>query len=407
MLPSGWLKKHIDRRLNSFETGQIHIARHHDMSLYNVLQPTGLMYGTPVEEGLGEGESLEQLLLDSLLNSYLVFKESEASNEDGYRESVRKAIPVINKFYAEIFPEYTVAERSFWGKKKLPLEITEKTIQNRIYDRPENGHNFWTHIFNNALIFLDIYLFSQWIHMKADKIVTDFFRQEKEELRLIVIKILASAAHANHIIEMSERKFLDVLLHSAELSRERERKAMQYMIDGIEVEEIELPQNNSWLLKKFYLEIAILMVWADREIDKNEWQFLKRLSTHLGFFADDLDKSMIAIEGFLLSNWAAVSFNEKQSASNITQKYLEKIAFLAKRNAVKIDEQVAKNEALQRLITRFHEANSTEEDDQRLREWLTDILQSLPSLKSILLPRSVFTLPVLMQVMPESISAKG
>lgn len=409
----GWFKEFIDYRKQRFSSGAIHVTRHHDMSLYNILQPTGLLYGTPVEKTEGqhsesdEQEKLEFLLAESLVNSLLVFRENKTKTESEFKDVIDDTPHLIQSFYSEVFPEYAVSSSSFFGKKKGIFEVCEKIIHNRIYNRPGNGHNFWTHLFYNSLIFLDIYLFTQWINLKSEKIVTDFFREEKEELRLTVIKIIAGAAHANDIVELAERKMFDILLKCAQLSKEREKRAISFLTDGVLMEEIDLPKNNSWLLKKFFLEMAILMVWADREIDKNEWKFLQRFSEHLGFFTDDLEKSMIAIEGFLLSHWEEIELlSENQNPDSINADYIKKISFLANRNEAKILSQIDESEPLQRLITRFVDGDSTNEDNIRLRDLLFGILQNLPSLKSVTLPTSIFTLSTLFKVLPKSISAK-
>ena len=49
----------------------------------------------------------------------------------------------------------------------------------------------------------------------------------------------------------------------------------------------------SWILKKFFLEIAILTIWADKKVEQEELDFLKRFCHYLGFSDDDLENSMI------------------------------------------------------------------------------------------------------------------
>jgi len=412
----GWFKQFIDFRKNRFLEGSIHVSRHHDISLYNILQPTGLLYGAPVEKDNQEKESdsydekqqLELVLAECLVNSYLLFRTSEAENEEGYKTVIEDIPRLVHSFYSDVFPDYAASDSTLFGQKKNIYDVTEKTIHNRIYNRPGGGNNFWTHLFYNALIFLDIYLFSQWINLKSEKIVAEFFREEKEELRLTVMKIIVAAAHANEIVELSERKMFDVLLKSAQLSKEREKQAIQFLNEGVLIHEIELPKNNSWLLKKFFLEMAILMVWADREIDEKEWDFLMKLANHLGFFKDDIDKSMIAIEGFLLSHWEQIAgLGEHQSQESIKEDYINRISFLANRNESKILVEINGNESLRRLIDRFMAGDSSLEDEDRLRNSLTDILQKLPSLKTVILPRSIFTLSILFEILPKSIGAKS
>jgi len=65
---------------------------------------------------------------------------------------------------------------------------------------------------------------------------------------------MAAASHANHIVEFEERKLLGVLLQSAQLPQKKERSAMEIFERGSQLRKSILPTNNSWLLKKYFLE---------------------------------------------------------------------------------------------------------------------------------------------------------
>ncbi len=158
-------------------------------------------------------------------------------------------------------------------KKSLKNEWTVPEIINK---------NFWTQFFHNSLFFLDIFIFGQWIHTNADRIVSDFFKYESEELRFSVVKVIACAAHANASVEYEERKLLEFFLQSTDLSFDKKKEAKKIFDEGITIEEINLPTNNSWILKKYFIEIAILTIWADKRVEESEMDFLKKLSAHLG-----------------------------------------------------------------------------------------------------------------------------
>ena len=96
---------------------------------------------------------------------------------------------------------------------------------------------------------------------------------------------------------------MSTLLHSANLSSKRNKEAWNLFENGIMVEEISLPKNNSWLIRKYFLELAIITVSADRVIDEKEKSFLSNFTKFLDFFEEDLEESMIALEGFIIENW--------------------------------------------------------------------------------------------------------
>ena len=171
---------------------------------------------------------------------------------------ILKTLDNIGNFYNKIFPEISTSPRTFFGQKKTALELAEKILDKRIEHTAEYADNFWVSFFHNSLLFLDVYIFGQWIHTNADKIVEDFFRYERDELRFSVLKVIAAAAHANDEIAFEEQKLFDLFLDSTNLAADKKIEAHTIFENGIEVESIDLPAENSWILKKFFLEIAIL-----------------------------------------------------------------------------------------------------------------------------------------------------
>src|SRR5690606_36858492 len=102
---------------------------------------------------------------------------------------------------------------------------------------------------------------------------------------------MAAASHANEELAFEEKQLLDFFLHSAHLSSEKKREAVRIFEKGIDVHEISLPSENSWILKKFFLEVAILTIWADKKAEDIEMDFLKTFTLHLSFNEDDLENS--------------------------------------------------------------------------------------------------------------------
>ncbi len=408
----GWYNRYIQFRKGQYDKGILHATRHHDISLYNLLQPTGILYGTPVEPehidkndfyNLSEDNKLKILIAESLINSCILFNESNIHNEDDYIDTLNNAAKNISSFYINVFPEYKVRARTIWGASKPDVEVAEDAIHNRIFGGIPDRKYFWSHFYYKSFIFLDIYLFGQWINLKSEKILIEYFRQEKEDLRFTILKILIAAASANYVIAEEERNVFNQYLKVAGFPKSREKIANKLLSTGISVDEIELPQNNSWLLKKFFLELAISMVWADREVDEFEETFLENLSYHLGFVLDDLEKSKVAIEGFIITHWEEMlGLHGTKNPDNMKKDYLRKILRVTKRNENKIQSQLKVNEPMMRLIKKYNSGEIISEDENRLRDFLLDLVQQLPTFKSIVLPRPIFTLPVLFKLLPES-----
>lgn len=412
----GWLKEYLEVRrelLKEVQLGTVKTA-HPEQALYRVIQPTGLMYGQaiasfdyPNAEHWADKDKLKILLTESLISSSLLFYDKQIKTGDELTEVILKTLESIGNFYNNIFPELATPAKTLFGRRKTPLELAEKILDKRIDFTDEFKNNFWAQFFHNSLLFLDIFIFGQWIHTNADRIVTDFFKYEREELRFSVVKVIAAAAHANEAVEFEERKLLEYFLQSANLSTEKKKEAVSIFEKGIEVEEINLPTNNSWILKKYFLEMAILTIWADKRVDGNEQDFLKRLCTHLRFSEDDLENSMMAIEGFVLEHWEKLNYlQNKQDYDQVSERFIKRLSRVTANHKSKLLKEVQANKELLALLKKARSNELSEKEKKLIQEQLVVVLKTIPTFVVISLPQRFLTLPVLMRILPSDFFAE-
>ncbi len=410
----GWLKNYLDLRIGSI-VGAVNDPQrrtsHPEYTLYRILQPTGLMYGHAIVDPalvgqlhLNDRGSLKLLLAETLISSALVFNDKPVSDEPSIRAVIITTLERIGTFYNTIFPEITTSARTLLGRKKLPEEVVEQVLDKRLEYANRFAANVWSHFFHNSLLFLDVFIFVKWIHTNADRVVSDFFRYERDELRFSTAKVIAAAAHANRVISTEERRLYDQFMESTALSAERWKEASRIFEEGLGVEDLNLPAGHSWILKKFYLEMAILTILADLETGEDEIDFLVRLRIHLGFSPEDLENSLIAVEGFMLGHWNALDHRQDEHAhAMMSNHFIERVARTTERNKTRLIKYMKENDALMMLITRArgHELSTMEKN--QLRDLLVALLKSLPVFSITPLPDSVLTLPVLMRILPQSL----
>lgn len=420
MRPSekGWLKEYLDFRkdlLVNITHTAAQKGSHPEHSLYRIVQPTGLMYGQtvtaldlPNHANWNEKDKMKILLAESLISSSLLFNNSTIKSADDMSGVIVRTLENIGNFYNNIFPELSTPAKSLFGKKKTALEVAEKILDKRIERTSEFQGNFWTYFFHNSLLFLDVFIFGQWIHTNADKIVADFFRYEREELRFSVVKVIAAASHANKEVVYEEKKLLDFFLHSTDLSSEKRKEALKIFERGIEIDEIHLPAENSWILKKFFLEMAVLTIWADKRVEQGELDFLKRFSTHLGFGEEDLENSLIAIEGFVLEHWEQLGhLQNKQDYNMVSEQFIKRVARIAEKNKGRLMKELQENEEMMALLKKARSNELTLEEKEKMRTELIAILKTVPTFVIISLPQKFLTLPILLKILPRNIFSEG
>lgn len=413
---TGWLKEYLDLRkglLNDL-TEENKQAAHPEHSLYRIIQPSGLMYGQPVgvddlpnSDLWHEKDRMKILLAESLISSSLLFHNKPIRNPEELSKVIIKTVENIGNFYNTIFPELATPSKTLFGRRKTPLELAEKILDKRIDRTAEFDTNFWVQFFHNSLLFLDIFIFGQWIHTNADRIVSDFFKYEREELRFSVVKVIACAAHSNSKIEPEERRLLEFFLQSTDLPLDKKRKAKKIFDEGISLEEINLPTNNSWILKKYFLEIAILTIWADKLVEDSELGFLKQLCTYLGFSEDDLEISLLAIEGFVLEYWDKLNYlQNKQDFKQVSDQYVGRMSKVTVAHKNKLLKSVQESKELMELLARARIMELPEEDRERMQHLLIMVIKTIPTFSIISLPQRFLTLPILMKILPANFFAE-
>jgi len=414
----GWLKEYIDFRtemLKELTTDAVRKRSHPEHSLYRIIQPTGLMYGQsvglsghPDQETWNNKEKMKVLLAESLISISLLFYDKNNGSPLDISQAINKTLQHIGNFYNNIFPELATPAKSLFGKRKSPIEVVERILDKRIDRTSDFEGNFWTYFFHNSLLFLDVFIFGQWIHTNADRIVADFFRYEREELRFSVVKVIAAAAHANNEVVYEEKKLLDFFLHSADLSSEKRKEALRIFEKGIEVHEINLPSENSWILKKFFLEIAVLTIWADKRVEDIEMDFLKIFALHLGFNEDDLENSLIAIEGFVLENWEQLAYlQNNQDYQQVSEQFIRRVSRIAEKNKHRLLKELQENKQVMQLLKKSRAAELSQDEKEFMRAALVQILKTIPTLLIISLPRKFLTLPVLLKILPKNLFTEG
>jgi hypothetical protein len=253
-----------------------------------------------------------------------------------------------------------------------------------------------------------VYIYGQWIHTNADRIVADYFRYERDELRFSVVKVIAAAAHANKEVAFEERRLYELFVEGTELPSERRKEALKIFEEGFAIEDINLPAENSWILKKFFLEIAILTIWADKKVEQAELDFLKQFCHYLGFSDDDLENSMIAIEGFVLEHWQQLEYlQDKQDYQQVSEKFIQRVSNLARKNKTRLIKSMAEDQVAFGLIKKARTTELTTSEKERVREVLIKMLKTLPSFVIIALPQKFLTLPILLKILPKNIFAEG
>jgi hypothetical protein len=126
----------------------------------------------------------------------------------------------VIQFYESLFPDLKVSAKSFFGKPKDRDIQAEELVGKRLKVSGGFRRNFWSSFFTNSLLFLDMYYFFQYQETHSS---IDFqeLRGQLNQIRMIIVKVIAAAAHANSSIEKEEREVFNFFLMSAKLPADK------------------------------------------------------------------------------------------------------------------------------------------------------------------------------------------
>ncbi|MFV1975532.1 MAG: hypothetical protein ACC651_07260, partial [Candidatus Scalindua sp.] len=220
---------------------------------------------------------------------------------------------------------------------------------------------------------------------------------------LNILQIIAAAAHANNRIEDEEKALFTFFLQSAKLGKENELIARDFLKTNVGIENIRFDKNDSWIIRKYILELAILTVWADKRVEENEKDFIRLLAKRLGFSKEELESSLLAIESFVISNWEQVHFLQKRhDILLIKDRFSTRFAQIVNKNRMAFLQEVRESKELMNLIHKMAKEKLSDTEKAIVRAQLLDVLKILPTFMIIALPGTFITLPLLLKMLPKS-----
>jgi len=411
----GWLLDFINYRKQQFidsqEFEKQRLGQDPEQSFYGIIQPTGIMYGFPVQDLKGidtakwsDIDHTKISLINSLVNIGELYAEYKPQSNKSFSHLLNEVLEDICQYYEKVFPELSISTTNWLGKKKDILTVAEQLIEKRIKVAFSDDNNFWTGFFNRSQLFLDVYIFGQWSHTKQDTVIQEFFKSEKEDLSYNAVKVMAAAAHSNHHIEVEERGLFQLFIESTGMGSEKKRVAQEYFEHGLGIQDIPIDPSDTWTIRKFFLELALLTIWADKRVEDEELIFLNDFSEKLGFSKPDLQKSMIAIEGFVLENWSQLDdLQSKKDFQEVSNEYIDRVADVAGSYHNRLINDIKSDHRLLKLIQK----GTTQDLDQPEKDEITHkfitVLKQIPVFHVISLPDGFLTYENVLRIIPKKV----
>jgi len=404
---SGWFEqfcREIDA--GKWQSAEFPGTTGYEPTLYRVIQPSGLMYGHPVR-GIGT-HSFRWEHLDPVARMKLIYAESllttgglrlKTSNLLPGDPYTTQLVPEISDYFLNLYPD--LYQGSVSSYLKDPYYLTEKLINARVSVKTSLVKNYLVNLFHNSLLFIDVYYFGEWVG-RLGSATSSQINHEKTRLRLAILGIMALAAKADKTLQKEERALFEFYLESAGLGLEMKKQARDLLSNLNQPEELEIPEIDSWLIRKYMLEMAMLVVQADKKVSKSETEFIAHVGAKLKFSPDEISESMLAVESFVLSNWQAMHYLlGKHNLERISQRFVARLKGYVNKNKDYVVQEIQESRELFYLLGKSRTKTLTDKEKVIVNQQLIDILKTIPAFVIIALPFTFITLPTLLAILPK------
>ena len=422
----GWLKQYIQTRNHHAlhrEFTRITAIKasneHPEQLLYELIQPTGLLYGYPTQlpyeyKGLLRAVDNDKLpvqdknkiiLLESLLYSALTSEryqqlETEVDVADAFLEAAHR----VGTYYKSMYQELNTKYKSlFFYRERKGMELTEYILDSRTNYESQEGR-FWTVFINSSLLFVDVLFFHPWMAAYQSEEKQRQIAQQHEQMRLQLLKTMVVAAYANETIEKEEERLVTYYLDAALFSEELRTNSMNLLKKGLAITDLDTDSIRSPVLKKYLLELAVLVVSADNIVTDSEEAFIGQFCEQLGLLRHEAEGSILMVESFMYAHWQNIGYARHREAPDaLRQHLLTRLKKVGESYQKELRAMILKDQPLHSLLQSAQRNNLRTEERKQLRQGLLDVLRQLPVFAPNTLPVSFLTYSVLLEVFPTHI----
>ncbi|MEX1002755.1 MAG: LETM1-related biofilm-associated protein [Crocinitomicaceae bacterium] len=398
---SGWIKKFFSLHDN-FE--ELLIIHDQEMTLgeqlYGFLQPTGIIYGYPtnfifVPEEIyskwSNEEKFKVLLFESLIVSDYLFSG---------RIRMDKLEVYIQNFVG--FYEQTAIEKAKRNwlnfKGADAFEKLESILDQRVDIKISLSHGLWTSYLHNSLVFQDLIFYMEYLGNNDTGMVAG----QRFDVMMDMLKVVSVAAHADGKVAEEEEALFDILMASSRLQGVDKEEVETFWKENKTLNDIQFNYEMSWLMKRYFLEIATLTVWSDKVVTPEEQIFLDELGKKMMMEEDEQDKSFIAIQAFVLENAAVVPFlSGKNETEHFMNGAVEKWRRILGRNREKLAAELQQSKDLMALIAKSTTSDLTSEEKKRAKTQLKDLAKTIPAFTLFMLPGGAIIMPLVLKLIPD------
>ena len=383
---NGWIDKFFSKQKTFLFSDEENLN-----TFYKKVRETGFIYGhivsydraDPIDTESWVGNEVSKVALLNTLFSIYVLSSNDAKTEN----FIAKALA----FYNEMNPEGFNLLKKVLPESSPSLNL-EKIIDSRVQTNIDIISKNFSHILTNALLFIDILAFRQYL---IQGVIPEKYLKKIEEA-IINIVSLALKTKSN------KSKYDDLLIRLFESSvRYTKFSKVNIQSQNFGMEELELDYFTDELEKKYLIDVAGMALWSDGVIEKNEAYFLHKLA-ELTTVSDDFVTESIAKTNEFITKYKdeIPYFNYSNPVKHFYDQTTQTVTKLITRNKNRLVKEIIQSKELMLLLAISTRRDLDEKEKKKVKKQLLDICKTVPSLTIFLLPGGSLLLPILIKFIP-------
>ncbi|WP_121338080.1 LETM1-related biofilm-associated protein [Flavobacterium sp. 123] len=356
-------------------------------SFYDKVRNTGFIYGhiisfeieKPINtKGWFKEEISKVALLNTLFGVYALTKK-ETNTENFISETVA--------FYNQMHPEGFNLFKKILPKNNPSLTL-EKIIDERVQTNDSIISKNFSHLVTNALLFMDVLAFRQYIIHGA---IPEKYLKKIEET---IVNIVTLALK----IKSNKTQYDDLLIKLFEASI----RYSKFSKDSVQnLESLQLDYFTNELEKKYLIDIAGMALWSDGVIENNEAYFLHKLAETIGISDSFVNQSIKNTNDFIIEHKKDIPyFNYSNPVKHFYDQTTQSVVTLVSRNKNRLVKEIVQSKELMLLLAYSTRRDLDEKEKKKVKKQLLDICKTIPSLTIFLLPGGSLLLPILIKFIP-------
>ena len=378
----GWIAKYFTKQKRS----------EHDTAMspdafYQKIRKTGFIYGhivsfettTPIKsDGWVQNELPKVALLSGLYSIYgLTTLDNTPEN------FIQKALSFYNELNPQGFNLF---------KKVLPIGAPSLNLEKMIDDRVQTNIDIisknFSHIVTNALLFIDILAFRQYL---IHGTIPEKYLKKIEETVLSIVSLALKT-------KLQKTKYDDLLIKLFEASV-RYSKFSKVSVQNLD--ELPLAYFQSDLEKYYMIDMAGMAMWSDGKVENEEAYFLHKLAEIVGISDEFVVNSISETDHFIRTHKKQIPyFNYSNPVKHFYDQTTQSVITLVSRNKNRLVKEIMQSKELVLLLAYSTRRDLDEKEKKKVKKQLLDICKTIPSLTIFLLPGGSLLLPILIKFIP-------